>query len=97
METLKKAHLFWDVDRKKIDPEKHRQFIVERILDRGDLDDFKWSEKYYGKKTMKEIFLKSAKKFNAKTRNFWCLLFNLEKSQCTARQLTQKQSPFWRR
>jgi hypothetical protein len=97
METFKKQALFWDVDRKKIDLEKHRQFIVERILDRGDLDDLKWSEKYYGKKAMKEIFLKSAKKFNAKTRNFWCLLFNLEKSQCTERQSTQKQSPFWRR
>lgn len=27
--------LFWDVDPKTIDPKKHAQYIIERILDFG--------------------------------------------------------------
>ncbi len=31
--------LFWDVDPKAIDDEKHRRYVIERILERGELSD----------------------------------------------------------
>ena len=45
METLKKKSLFWDVD--AIDIEKNEKFIMGRILDFGDADDFKCSLSLY--------------------------------------------------
>lgn len=97
MKTLKKRSLFWDVNLNEIDPDTHRWFIIERILDRGDLEDLKWSKRRYGEESLKKVFLESAGKFNAKTNNFWCLLFGLDKKKCIPKQSIRKQSPFWKR
>lgn len=32
--------LFWDVARDSIDPEKHRRWILERVLERGTYKDW---------------------------------------------------------
>ena len=34
-------HLFWDVDREQVDPEKHRRSIIQRVLERGSWNDWK--------------------------------------------------------
>ncbi|MEA2065243.1 MAG: hypothetical protein U9O66_03035 [Patescibacteria group bacterium] len=96
MKTLNKQNLFWDVQLKNLNPKKYKKFIIERILLRGDLDDFKWAVFFYGKDKIKEIFLKS-KKFDFKSQNFWCFYFNLDKSKCIRKQSIKKQSAFWKR
>lgn len=34
-------HLFWDVDRERIDIEKHRAYIVQRVLEYGMMSDWR--------------------------------------------------------
>lgn len=41
-------HLFWDVDREQVDPEKHRGYIVQRVTERGSLDDWRRLRSHYG-------------------------------------------------
>lgn len=39
--------LFWDVDCKTLDDEKHRRFVIGRVLERGKMQDWiKTKEKY---------------------------------------------------
>ena len=45
--------LFWDVDPKTIDPEKHAVYIIERMLDFGRDDEVRWMWKYYPRKLLK--------------------------------------------
>lgn len=97
METLKKPSLFWDVNPEEMNPAKHANFIITRILDKGDLDDFSWAVNFYGKETVEKVFQKNIGKLNSKTGNFWCFYFNLDKSQCIPKRLVKKQSPFWQR
>ena len=97
MQTLEKQNLFWDVDRDKLDAKKNEVFIVERILERGDLDDFRWAHGFYGKEKMKEIFLQRLSNFNKKSLNFWCSYFSIEKNQCLKTQSIKKQGAFWKR
>lgn len=40
--------LFWDVDRETIDPEKHCQYIVQRVVERGTLEDWRSLRGHYG-------------------------------------------------
>ncbi|MFO7938034.1 MAG: hypothetical protein R6V06_10585, partial [Kiritimatiellia bacterium] len=40
-------HLFWDVDRSELDIEKHRKFIVQRVLERGHDKDWELLKEYY--------------------------------------------------
>jgi hypothetical protein len=34
--------LFWDVDPKTIDPQKHARYIIERIIEFGDDKEVRW-------------------------------------------------------
>ncbi len=44
--------LFWDVNRLTLDPEKHKRYIIERVLTRGKLEDWFLIKKHYGKATI---------------------------------------------
>ena len=44
--------LFWDVDRETIDDEKHRRFIIERVLTRGSFKDWCLTRNRYTVETM---------------------------------------------
>lgn len=40
--------LFWDVDKSQTDLERHPAFIIQRVLEYGDLQDWKLLLSYYG-------------------------------------------------
>jgi len=73
METLKKQSLFWDTDLKILNPQKHKNFIIKRILERGNEDDFHWAAVFYGQETIKQVFQKCAGRLDSKSRVFWNL------------------------
>ena len=41
------ASLFWDVDRDTLDLTAHKKFIVQRVLERGNLDDWRLLKQCY--------------------------------------------------
>lgn len=41
-------YLFWDVDLETVDPEKHRGFIVQRVVERGTINDWRSLRNQYG-------------------------------------------------
>ncbi len=41
------ASLFWDVDRGTLDLSAHKKFIVQRVLERGTLDDWRLLKQCY--------------------------------------------------
>jgi hypothetical protein len=47
--------LFWDTDINTIDAQKHAPYIVDRVLQRGRMEDFKNTLAYYGKEKVGEI------------------------------------------
>jgi hypothetical protein len=47
--------LFWDIDRKTLDHEKHSTYIVKRVLSMGTLDDFNILKALYGKLKIKHM------------------------------------------
>jgi hypothetical protein len=47
VETLKKQSLFWDVDREKLSSDEDWFFIIERILEFGDIDDLFWMKRTF--------------------------------------------------
>lgn len=96
METLQKRSLFWDVDFKTMDLEQNKRFIIERILTRGDVEDFHWAQKKYGDKDLKETLLK-AKTLDRKSLSFWCFYFNIDKKQCTEKPSLLKRTAFWKK
>jgi len=40
--------IFWDVDFDNLDYDKRANFIIERVFDRGDVEDIRQCRRYYG-------------------------------------------------
>lgn len=71
---------FWEVDASKVDVQKRARYIIERILEYGDMDAVKWMFNMYPKKVIVEV-LKSSRSLSRKSANHWALIFEVLKSQ----------------
>jgi hypothetical protein len=85
----------WDIDLKNLSQTKHKNFIIERVLEYGDQKTLRWLEKNYQKNEIITT-LKSSKKISPKTGNFFALIYNIPKSEleCIRKPFTQKQNRF---
>lgn len=59
MEFIRKKSLFWDVDAESLSPEKDWHFIIERILEFGDIDDLVWMKRTFPKEKIEETLRRS--------------------------------------
>jgi hypothetical protein len=70
--------LFWDTDYNSIDYEKHARFVIERVLTRGNWNDWQELKKYYGLKKIKEEAVR-IRYLDKRTLNFCQTFFNIGK------------------
>lgn len=49
--------IFWDVDYEKIDYDAKANFVIERVFERGDVDDIRQCRRYYGDEKVSEALL----------------------------------------
>ena len=66
--------LFWDIDPRTIDPEKHARYIIERVLDFGNDEEIRWAVGYYPRELIKAV-VKTSRVLHAKSRSLWNLLY----------------------
>ncbi len=69
---------FWDVDPGKIDLHKHARYIIERILEYGDLESFWWLQKKYEEEIIVDV-CRTSRSVSDKSKNFWLLWLGVEK------------------
>lgn len=65
--------LFWDVDPKTIDPEKHARYIIERILEFGNDQEVRWAYQFYPQPLVRRIVERS-RSIGPQTRSLWRIL-----------------------
>ncbi len=46
--------IFWDIDPKTLDIDKHARFIIERVVKKGSLEDWQYLKKLYSLTKIKE-------------------------------------------
>ena len=66
---------FWDTEIEKIDIEKNRDYVIERILEVGDSAAVKWLFVTYPQADIKRVLVQS-RTLSKKSRNFWDLILN---------------------
>jgi len=49
--------IFWDVNFDKLDYDKRANFVIERVFDRGDVEDIRQCRRYYGDRKVREALL----------------------------------------
>jgi hypothetical protein len=72
--------LFWDVDPAFLDAEKSMLLIIERVLSRGNIEEFKQLITFYTQNEIKESVLKIGS-MDARTLNFISGYLNVPKQE----------------
>ena len=67
--------IFWDVDAEKLDYSAKAVFIIERVFERGDVDDIRQCRRYYGDEKINEVLTK-AKWLSLQTIYLACAVLN---------------------
>lgn len=70
-------YLFWDTDPKKIDMKKNSRYVIEKVLEMGNLDALQWIQRIYPTNLIIET-LEISRKITHKSKNFWAIWFNKE-------------------
>jgi len=63
-------YLFWDTDPARINIRKHSRYIIERVLEMGGLDSFRWIQGLYPTRAIIEV-CDASRKISEKSKNFW--------------------------
>lgn len=66
--------LFWDTGIDKIHIRRNAKYIIERILELGDIEAVEWLQRVYTGQTIIDV-LSLSRNITEKSRNFWMLWF----------------------
>ena len=69
--------IFWDVDFDKLDYTNKASFVIERVFERGDVEDIRQCRRFYGDEKIRVVLTK-AKWLSLHTIYLACALFENE-------------------
>jgi len=68
---------FWDVDPSHLESAIHATFVIERLLDKGDLWALGWLRKTFSQEQIIRV-IKNTRSLSPRSARFWVLYFNLD-------------------
>ena len=90
--------LFWDCDFRDLSWERNGNFIIRRILDRGDWDAIKWLRQTVGDQAIRGWFLtKRGRGLDPRKLRFWGLILGLPEQEVDEWVREARQSTWHRR
>lgn len=88
------SHLFWDTDLSKLDLDKHKSFLIQRVVEYGTLNDWKLIKERYGLATIKKLSLEF-RTLDAVSLSFLSTLFKIDKTAFRCYRHKQSVSNYW--
>lgn len=66
------AKFFWDTDTSRLNIKRHSRYIIERVLELGDLKAFTWIERLYPGSLIIEV-VRESRKISERSKKFWAV------------------------
>lgn len=87
---------FWDVDAKNVDPSKSPYYVINRLLDKGNLEAARWVVRNFPKEIIVET-IKKMRDFSLKTINFWARYYQIraEEIKCLQEPYRSMRKMHW--
>lgn len=76
---------FWDVDPARVNPARRPYYVINRLLDKGDLAAARWVRRHMPEKLIIET-LKTVRDFSPRTIYFWSNYYNISKEEIKCMQ-----------
>jgi len=74
------ATLFWEVDAGAIDLVAHRDYVLERVMARGDLAAMRWLAATFSKGDIADFVRRKGSRLCPRDRAFWALIGGVEET-----------------
>jgi len=87
-------NLFWDVDENELDMDKHKEFILERVLDYGFMEDWLVIKEHYSLTQLAEI-AKNIRSLMPKSLSFIAAVTDTKITDYRCYNLAQSNPPHW--
>lgn len=89
---------FWDTDPTKLSIPGHSFYIIERLLEYGDLAAFGWLRATYSLEDIKQVVRESGR-LSRRSANFWAYVLDLdpETVRCLSTSFRKTQRVLWNR
>jgi|SRR3989338_11273128 len=71
---------FWDVDARKLDPRKYSKYVINRLLDKGNLEAVRWVRRNFPKDLIIET-IKKMRDFSPWSAVFWSRIYNIPRDE----------------
>jgi hypothetical protein len=65
--------LFWEVDPATVDLERHRDYVVERVMLRGDWAAMRWLRAAYSREVLADFLRRKGNRLPPRERAYWAL------------------------
>lgn len=69
-----RTSLFWDVNPKTIDLQKHARYVIERILEFGNESEVRWMLNHYSHRQVRRTLDAPRGVLHKKTKTFWSMV-----------------------
>lgn len=89
------SYLFWDVDQSTLDVERSAAYIIERVLEYGQLEDWRLIKQIYGLENIKNIAL-NIRSLDDVTLHFLSVYFKIKKENFRCYKYNQLATNFWK-
>lgn len=71
----------WDVEPATVDPERHRDFIMERVMSRGTWEAMRWLKTTYSRELLGDFLQRRGDRLTPRDRAYWSLISGVSAPQ----------------
>jgi len=87
---------FWDIDPAQLDVARYPTYVIERLLEHGDLPSVRWLLSTFPREMIVQV-LQRSRKLSRRSANFWALYLDVDKEsvECLSRPCQNRPDAIW--
>lgn len=88
--------LFWDTDFDQLRVEGHERYVIERVLEYGDVPEVRWMMRRFSPEQIAET-LRRSRRLSSKSAHFWAFILDVppEEVRCLSASFRQQHRRIW--
>lgn len=88
--------LLWDVDPDAFDPLAYPVQVLERVLEWGTPDAYRWARALYGVDRLREfIRTDGVRRLSPRALNYWAFILDIGERECLVTSCLRNKGPLW--